>query len=305
MAVPAWARFLGNDGWAAFEAALEGEMTRRAIAYRLEDGYLWAVWDGAEPEALSLLTLAQLCHSAGPARLRDVITAHFDALVAGKADRAFAATLASDLPRARPLLKVRLYPAGAFAGQEDDYVLRPIADDLVGVLCFDLPANVITVRARTAAGWGVSTDELWFQALVNLRRADRLTVEPVQLGGVTLSSLVGTSFFVASNLLLLTDYLPEPPERGVLVVVPNRHTLVFHPIVDGDAVRAIDPLVLLAADMCAAGPGSVSPHLFWWHDDGQLTTLRAVETEAHVEFTPTPEFVDRVLAPLSPRRGRN
>jgi hypothetical protein len=304
LAPPTWARFMAADEWRDFLEAVETELRRRQVRYRIDDGYVWAPWGGDNDEALSLLNLAQLCHAAGHDAFPKVITSHFDALVAGRSDRALADELVGDLARARPHLKLRLYPRDTFNEQERDFVIRDVADDLCAVLCFDLPSNVVTVNAGALSRWGCSADDVWYQALANMRRTDRVKIENIDVGGATLATLTGDSFFIASNLLLLDDYLPTELPWGALAAVPNRHTLVFHPIVDSTALRAIDAMVVMANDMCADGPGSISPNLFWWKD-GTLRTLPTRETDEHYEFAPPDDFVNQVLEPLAERARLN
>ena len=306
LAAPTWARFMPPEEWRDFVTAVETELKRRGVRYRIDDGYVWAPWGGDEDEALSLLNLAQLCHAAGKDAFPKVIASHFDALVAGRSDRALADELVGDLSCARPLLKLRLYPRDTFNEQERDFVIRDVADDLCAVLCFDLPSNVVTVNGGALQKWGCTADEVWYQALANMRRTERTKVENIDVGGATLSTLTGDSFFIASNLLLLDDYLPAPEELpwGALAAVPNRHTMVFHPIQDASALRAIDAMVVMANDMCADGPGSISPNLFWWKD-GQLRTLPTRETAEHYEFAPPDDFVNEVLEPLTERSKLN
>ncbi len=303
---PRWARFMRDGEWDTFVAAVETELRHRGWSYRLDDGYLWAPWGGDTDEALSLLNLAQLCHAAPEADRARVITSHFDALVAGKGDRALADVLAGDLAQARPHLKVRLYPRETFRNDADQFIVRDVADDLCAVLCFDLPSNVVTVNADSLAKWGCTADDVWYQALANLRRTEHAAVEDVDVGGAVLRAMTGDSFFVASNLLLLGDFLApdDAPPWGAIAAVPNRHTLVFHPIHDPSALRAIDAMVVMASGMCAEGPGSISPNLFWWRD-GALRTLPSREADDHYEFVPPDEFVTEVLEQLAERQSLN
>ena len=306
---PRWARFMRDGEWASFLEAVETELRRRGWKYRLEDGYVWAPW-GAPPdaededEALSLLNLAQLCHAAGPEQFARVIANHFDALVAGRKDRVLADVLAGDLTAARPHLKVRLYPRDTFRGEDGQFIVRDVADDLCGVLCFDLPSNVVTVNADSLERWRCTADEVWYQALANLRRTERAPIDDVDVGGAVLKAMTGDSFFVASNLLLLGDFLDKELRWGALAAVPNRHTLVFHPILDMSALRAIDAMVVMASGMCSEGPGSISANLFWWRD-GTLRTLPTVEADDHFEFVPPDDFVAQVLEPLAERSELN
>ncbi|MEZ4401599.1 MAG: hypothetical protein R3B06_16355, partial [Kofleriaceae bacterium] len=297
---PTWARFLSEPEWRGFAVALAAELERRAAPFRVDDAVLWGRWGSDEDEALGLTNLAQLCHASVIESYGDIIASHFDALVAGRGDRAQADRLGTDLAAARPVLRLRLYARDTFADDVDQFVLRDVADDLTAVLCYDLPANVVTVTADTLPRWGVPPDEPYYQALANQRRVERAPVEDVDVGGAIIHAMTGDSYFIASNLLLLGDLVPDEPPLGVIAAVPNRHTLVWHPIVDPSALRALDAMVVMAASLFADGPGAISPNLYWWRD-GVLKTLPTRETEEHYEFVPPDEFVDEVLEELAQR----
>jgi hypothetical protein len=301
---PDWAHFLDEPEWKAFVEALDAELTRRDLPYRVDEGVLWARWGSDEDEALGLTNLAQMCRAAGVEAYPQVVTSHFSALVAGRGDRELAGQLGGDLTLARPHLKLRLYPRDTFTPGTEQFVLRDTADDLTAVLCYDLPSNVVTVAAESLGRWAVAPDELYYQALANQRRTERHPIEDVDVTGAMVKAMTGESFFVASNLLLLSDFLDEEPPFGAIAAVPNRHTLIWHAIVDPSALRAIDAMVVMAANLCAEGPGSISPHLYWWKD-GTLRTLPTRETDEHYEFVPPDLFVDEVLEPLAVLAERN
>ncbi|MBK9030261.1 MAG: hypothetical protein IPL61_02790 [Myxococcales bacterium] len=301
---PTWARFMSDGEWHAFAVALTDELVRRAMPYRFDDAVLWGRWGGDEDEALGLTNLAQLCHASIPGSYPEVIASHFDALVAGRGDRARAGQLGHDLAAARPVLRLRLYARDTFVEGAEQFVLHEVADDLTAVLCYDLPSNVVTVTADTLPRWDVPAEELYYQALANQRRAERAVIEDIDVGGAIVRAMTGESYFVASNLLLLRDFIGDEPALGVIAAVPNRHTLVWHPIVDPNALRALDAMVVMAASLYAEGPGAISPNLYWWRD-GALRTLPTRETDEHYEFVPPDDFVDEVLEVLAERAEMN
>ena len=63
-------------------------------------------------------------------------------------------------------------------------------------------------------------------------------------------------------------------------------------------------MVVMASNLCAEGPGSISPNLFWWRD-GQIRTLPTRETDEHYEFVPPDDFVNDVLEKLAERAEMN
>jgi hypothetical protein len=301
---PGWAKFLSGEEWHEFAVALTAELDRRHVAYRVDEGVLWARWGSEEDEALGLTNLAQLCHAAGIESFAIVISSHFDALIAGRGDRELAGQLGADLTAARPHLKMRLYARDTFSGGTEQFVLRDVADDLTAVLCYDLPSNVVTVAADSLGKWGISRDELYYQALANQRRTERGPIEDIDVGGAVVHAMTGESFFIASNLLLLSDFVPAEAPFGALAAVPNRHTLIWHTIVDPSALRAIDAMVVMASNLCAEGPGSISPNLFGWKE-GTIRTLPTRETDEHYEFVPPDDFVNEVLEALAERAEMN
>ncbi|MBP8805400.1 MAG: hypothetical protein KBG48_06360 [Kofleriaceae bacterium] len=302
---PAWAKFMTDGEWRDFAVALVAELVRRGSPYRVDDGVLWGRWGSDEDEALGLTNLAQLCHASTPGSYPEVIASHFDALVAGRGDRALAAQLGGDLNAARPLLRLRLYARDTFTPGTDHFVLHDVADDLTAVLCYDLPSNVVTVTGETVPRWGVSPEELYYQALANQRRTERAPIEEVDVGGgAMVRAMTGDSYFVASNLLLLRDFVTDDAPLGVIAAVPNRHTLLWHVIGDANSLRALDAMVVMAANLHGEGPGAITPNLYWWRDD-TLRTLPTRETDEHYEFVPPDDFVDEVLEVLAERAEMN
>jgi hypothetical protein len=301
---PTWAKFLSEEEWREFAIALTAELVRRNVNYRVDEGVLWARWGSEEDEALGLTNLAQLCRSAGIESFPIVISSHFDALIAGRGDRELAGQLGADIVAARPHLKMRLYARDTFTGGTEQFVLRDVADDLTAVLCYDLPSNVVTVAADSIGKWGVSRDELYYQALANQRRTERASIEDIDVGGAVVRAMTGESFFIASNLLLLGDFVSAETPFGTLAAVPNRHTLIWHAITDPSALRAIDAMVVMASNLCSEGPGSISSNLFWWRE-GAIRTLPTRETEEHYEFVPPDDFVNDVLEALAERAEMN
>ena len=80
---------------------------------------------------------------------------------------------------------------------------------------------------------------------------------------VVLKQLLGDSFFVCSHALWLGNHSEAASDRGVLVAVPSRHTILFHPICDASAWRALSTLPFMAADLQSKLPGPVSANIFW------------------------------------------
>jgi hypothetical protein len=180
----------------------------------------------------------------------------------------------SNFELAQHLLRTRIYPAEA-----DNGVLaaRPFAPGLIEAVVVDTPTTVRTVTIDEMEDWPVSGDALFVLGRSNVRADGPLQVEDQELGDkVQVTVLHGWTFYAATHLAWLEEYL-QVGAYGALVVVPNRSLIAAYPIPtrgDGRAtvVQAAAQLQAHAYQAYEEGPGSLSPHLFWWRD-GAYTLL--------------------------------
>jgi hypothetical protein len=293
--VPEWARFLAPGEFRALVRLIRADLDRRALAYDFDASEGIVRLPGAEgnDRVLGLLNLMQVCHGRSASEWPGIVAGHFGRVLThgaeaiGEIDR-----LSADFEEARGLIKVRLYPAEVAAHEAyRSAVTTSPMPDVLATLVYDMPETIITVHREHAESWGVPPDDLFAIALANVRDGDPVKAEPLDLDdGTPLTVLSGESFFTASHALLLRQYLSPEHDLGALVAVPHRHAVVFHPIVDAKVIPAINALIALAHGMYRDGPGSVSPHLYWWRL-GEFTQLPATVVANSIEFSPPEEFV--------------
>ncbi|MFD4028462.1 immunity 49 family protein [Streptomyces sp. NPDC058576] len=250
--------------------------------------------DGAtavrERSTHNLTTLAQRCGAKAPEDWPALIAQHFTSL-----DR-----VAQGGESAEELLRrtvLRLLPAEALTGEAaagHRYAWQP-ADRLVTALALDAPDSV---RMLTDA----DVERAGLDALKAAGRAN-LLAEPVEHeeirtpSGALLHSVYGDSHFVASKALVLGDLARaltgrDLPEAGALVVVPTRHLLAFHPIVDATVVDAVNEMGMYALGAYEDGPGSLNPLLYWWRRDGLVCLTAFDEQTRAMQVVPPPELMD-------------
>jgi hypothetical protein len=178
----------------------------------------------------------------------------------------------SDFELAQHLLRTRIYPAEADNGA---LAARPFAPGLIEAVVVDTPTTVRTVTVEEMNGWPVSGDALFMLGRANVRADGPLQVDDSELGGVPVAVLHGWSFYAATHLAWLEEYVEMGP-YGALVVAPSRSLIVAHPINPRAGyhatVAAARELQIQAHQAYEDGPGSLSPHLFWWRG-GELTLL--------------------------------
>lgn len=303
---PDWASFFTSEEWAVFVATLATDLARRGLRYDIDGDAGTVRFDlpaGARvPNVLGLQSIAQVCHARPRRAWGDSVKHHFD-VAFDTTDGETADALAADWSRARGVVKLRLYEEENVPGVP--IVSWPVADRLVAVLSFDLPDTVISVRQGDRARWDVDDRELFDVALANVERAGRLQGGSVDIGrGTELHVLEGPhEFFAATHALLLEDYLGDAATpHGAVVAVPHRHVVLYHPIVDLRAVRAIQQMIASTSRMYTEGPGSISADLYWWRPDaprGPLVRLACEQEADGVRFAPPPEFVE-LLGSLPP-----
>ena len=292
--VPRWACFFAPREYKAFLEAVQSELKRRGKKGRVEDGIL--VLDGDAESRYGLSNLAQLCHANRPFEWSSTITEHFDNLEASDREGGDLERRIGDFDSVRSLLKIRLYPPD-YLDQlgRSGLVFREPAMGVVAALVYDLPSSIRNVLPEHALRWGVDEDELFRVGLKNISVEESPVIEDKNLPeGGEFRILVGDSFFTASRLLLLENYIDSPTPYGVVVSVPHRHVVLFHPILDIGVVKAISAMLPVAFGMYQEGPGSISPNLYWFRK-GEFMLLPSKVTAKKITFLPPETFVTEVL----------
>jgi hypothetical protein len=308
--VPEWASFFDSPKYAAFVDAVSRELERRSDIVQIEDGVAHVrATERGEAHAFGLQNLAQICNQVDEADWPDIIRQHFDGVVRSTTGGDLE-DLSDDFERASEVLKVRLYPAEAVEDSLDGLQHRVVGEGIVAVLAYDLPDAVATVPRADVARWPVDVDEAFRIGLRNVLAETGIEHERIALeSGAVFSAMVGDSFFVTSRLLALDKFISPTSRHGALVAVPNRHTLLWAPIVDLGVLEVLNALLVIARRRHEEGPGSLSPNLYWWRTDGSLVTLPAeIEGDA-LQFSPPVEFLEECLnqleAPGDPGFGPN
>ena len=286
--VPPWASFFDRGEFDEFVRAVADDLQRRADIVEIDDAVA-RVDLGDGKRQFGLQQLAQVCNQTSPDEWPELIREHFDSLIRGAAVLDLT-DLGEDFEEVRSRLKLRLYPRSALQGAPESAVWRPLGPDLAVVLVYDLPGAVAPVAPSALGGWPVDESEVFDLAL-----------EIVDVG--ELCAVVDDSYYVTSQLLALDRYIEPQTALGAVVAVPNRHTLLFAPIVDVSVLGLLNALALIAHRRYAEGPGSLSPNLYWW-TDGELVVLPTEVDGDEVEFEPPESFIRLCLGRLA-RPGRD
>lgn len=298
--VPSWAAFFDEHRYAAFVDAVAYELQGRNDVVQIEDGIAHVTLDGEEEaHAFGLQNLAQICNQANEEEWPEIIRHHFDGVVASTTGDQLAG-IADDFEQVKEVLKVRLYPADAVEDSLEGLQHRVVGEGLIAVLAYDLPDAVATVPRGDLAKWPIDADQAFALGLRNVLAETDIEHERIELeGGAVFSAMVGDSFFVTSRLLSLETFIAPTSQHGALVAVPNRHTLLWAPIVDLAVLDVLNALLVIAYRRYEEGPGSLSPYVYWWRPDDTLVTLPAEIHGDALQFSPPPDFLEDCLNELA------
>jgi len=298
--VPAeWQGMFTLEEYKCFDAALRGYFTRRGIPFEVHGDTVSIDLSQAEAGRLGLTNVSEKCKHHDPSDWPQVVADHFDALWVGQGEQEDLRKKIEDYSAIEHLLAVRLYPEDHVeVVHEGSGVYREDLEDTVSVLVFDLPHVAVNVRPEDAAHWNKTDQELFDAGLRNVRSNTRPERDEERLEpGVVVKALFGDSFYIATLALMLDGYPDYVGTYGSLVAVPVREQLLCHPIEDMAVTDAMDAMFPVVRDTFEKGPGSVSPHLYWY-DDGKFVALVA-EDRGDAWAVRVPEEFQRLLERLA------
>lgn len=292
---PPWAGFFTAEEYARFVALVAPALAARGLpsdTSAIRAGVVPARI-GSQESALGLGPIARRCHALPATEWAAALEEHLARALESHEETI--ARLAGDFEAARACLRVQLMAERMRrADWEEGLNFRAFAPGVLAVLNYDLPTIVHTVPAADVRAWGRPLPELMEIAIHNVRaEAVAPERETIEVAGVRLEQLSGDSYFVCSHALWLREHAPEIGERGALVAVPSRHTVLFTPIGDASALRAIDVLSQLAQRLYATMPGPVSSEVLWARGD-TAERIPVIRSEDAVQVLVPPELTAMV-----------
>lgn len=294
-AVPEWAAALSSAEYLLFMATVQGEMNRRELRCEISEGWIRIHTGDVEPRRYGLVNLAQMCKHADTEEWRALIRYHFETLL----ERPDGDALERPFDELRALVKVRLYDAGIVANlPEKGPIHRPWADGIEEVLVLDLPRELCMFPSNRVDAWRTSAEQLFRLGLENVRCEERIESHTVESSDGLIDAVSSVSLFATSRALFFEEYVGPDAKYGALLAVPHRHTLLYHRIKDERAPEALMRMVLAAQALHHEGPGSISPHVYWWRP-GRVLRIPARVQDNEVDLFAPDEFVEGVLKPLA------
>jgi hypothetical protein len=288
--VPEWASALSEAEYRAFAEQLSRALTARSLPADVRKGKIAVTVDG-QKASVGFDTLSRRCKVLPAETWPREISEYLD--IALTSQDAVLAVLAKDFGAARGKLRVQLVPEG-FVRPDWSEGLNYVrfGSGIHAALVYDLPSTVTTVPAEHLRGWKRSWEDVLGVATENVRAEIGVpTPEQVDLGDAIVQQLVGDSYFVCSYALWLDTVPGASSERGALVSVPSRHTVLYHPIRDASAWRVMSALPVLSRDLFDKLPGTLSPNLFWICR-GQVIDVPVSDAGGQLQVMPSKALCD-------------
>ena len=278
--VPGWAAPMAPADYGRFREHLDDGLAVYA-SHRVDDGVLTVL---GRPGRYPLATLVASWLAVEEHRRAGLVASHLWSLFAAE-DAGPAAGPEELLGRLRP----RLWSSEAVRRAGATLITRPVAEDLVAVLCVDWPTAVLNLTREQARALGGDCDALWTQAIGQID--DGLPVEATEIeAGVT--GFTGDSLFVASRMLDLDRFCGPLPPAGALVAAPNRQALLVHPIVRVQAIDALRAMLAVAHRLHRRGPGSIVDRVYWWRWDERPLSIPATTGPRSLFVAPPDSFIE-------------
>ncbi|MGW2863217.1 hypothetical protein [Streptomyces sp. NPDC001205] len=150
--------------------------------------------------------------------------------------------------------------------------------------------SAAAIPAHFTPRWNTTPPDLLVRALGNMKR-DRLAIEDVagQNGGPSLYVVTGQDGLPgAAHVLRLEEVLGQKLPHGALVAMPSNNRFYAVPILGGDALGLLDPLVSAVRGL--AEQGAVLSQDVFWLDGGRLDPLNASFKDGELRFFPSDAF---------------
>ena len=248
--------------------------------------------DPSIEQKLGTWNLAQGCAQSSKEDWEGIISSHFEKVFHADSESQEYESKKGRFEDIKDQLRLQLYPENYLDGIDikEEVVYRTDIPGTLSVLVIDLPSNIVTLRRSDANIWNISEDELFQVALSNTLKSVE-TEHSVQDGGeVDLHVIAGEDILSAVSVFNLKKVKDCVGTHGAIVSIPTRHFIISYPIEDLSVVKAIQAVAVIASGMNQAGPGSLSPLIYWYKDGVFKNQTYSIEGDKF-NFAPDEEFI--------------
>lgn len=290
--VPAWAAFFDWKEYERFMEELDLYFKLRGLNYEVEQGIVTVSEREEEVGKLGLTNIAQICKQHQADEYGELLTAHLDGMLGKRESDKKLMDHVGDFRIIRDYIAIRLHnlDSVSIVGQ-DNLIGFSVAGDIFAMLVFDLPESIVNVQRKHTDAWGKTDEELIELGLRNVRERNPIELVRHQLGDNPIYFVTAEHYFSGNFIFELDEHPNLIGTHGTLVGIPHRHTALFFPIQDIGVLDGLNRLLPIIHGMHQEGPGSLSNHLFWYHQQ-QFIDLPYVVDQGELTFHPPAAFVE-------------
>lgn len=288
---PTWAEFFTPRQYERFVQLVEEYFRRRKQTVHVENGVV-------VPLGMGLQNIAQVCSQIDEKDWKPAIEEHFEYSQAMQRESDQLKNRKEHYEQIKPLLAVRLFSDELPEQVRSENLSRVDLPGTITAMVYDLPHGIQTILRRDALAWDLGMPDLFEAAFINTRAKLKIQPEKIDLGdGVQIFAFEAPNFFINAAALMLEEWPQCLGGGGTLLAVPHRSGVLTYPIEDAGVVPAVKKLLPLVPQLYQAGPGSISPRLYWYHQ-GRYIDLPYEMSEERINFIPPEEF-NEMIARLS------
>lgn len=290
---PEWAIFFTKEEYERFITIVSEYFAQYDVEFEIEDGMALLKEPHRGYESFGLINLGQTCRQSPPEEWDSNVADFFRSMERTHEFELEFEDKLTDFEFVRPFIGLRIYNVGFMdsVGQEN-FIFRPLSDQVVFLLVFDLPDSIKNISPETAEPWGKTVDDLFILGYENSKENYPFNVEKETFDESDLWINYSDHFFAPNIVLSLNDENKHlVGTHGALLGLPNRHIALIYPIENIGVLEAINSIIPAICGMFEKGPGSISNELYWYKD-GQLHNLPYELTEEKFTFTPPEDFCD-------------
>ncbi len=267
--------------------------------YFLRSGYTeilfrdsFVLLNNSNENQYGLLNLAQSCVLSPLEDWNEIIRNHFDKVLNIPIEANEYLHKKTDFDKVKHDLRLQLYPESYISqfNEKKSLVYRTEIPGTISLIVVDLPSVVQSLVREDAEVWNVPEEEIFDIAFANTMGSVEVDLTMGVASGVKFKFLEGNDILTAVQVLDPHTMKDLVGTHGALISIPSRHLVISYPIEDIEIVEAIPIFGSLTSKMYAAGPGSLSPLLYWYHD-AIFTALSFSIVGDEVSLGPPTEFI--------------
>ncbi len=220
--VPEWASFFDSKEYSLFINELDNYFKSLKIEYELGDGQIEVQSDEFGFNTMGLTNVSQLCKQEGKKHYKEIIEAHFDAMIRANEFKVEFDKTVHNFDKVKKYIGLRLYDNDyvAHIGKENT-VGKAFAGDIYSMIVFDLPDSVSNIKPEEAIVWNRTTDELFEIGNSNIKSNYPLTITKEALDEFSIWLVEGEHFFVPNVVFDLENRKELIGSKGSLVGLPH------------------------------------------------------------------------------------